>query len=132
MKACRWAGAVLLLAVWGLAGCRGPGPDGRVWRVQGHLVTVYTLPRTLHRGPARVGVRVQDRDYRILDAAQARFTWGPADGDRSTVEMQPGPGRDLRARIELPRSGEYTWDLAVVLPQGVTLTVHDRFRIRDR
>ena len=77
-------------------------------RVGGCLLTFYTMPREPHRGEARVALRVQDRDYRVL--TQARVTLVVVEPDansRPAVELVLGTAKDYRARVALPQSGEY-------------------------
>lgn len=118
---------ILILGCLFLGGCRF---DGSTLRVQGYLFTVYNMPRALRPGPVRIGLRVQDRDYRILSRLTARLDWiEPGTGTRRTAAMEPGPGRDFRARIVLPQPGEYALRMSVILPEGTTLPADFLLRV---
>jgi len=114
-----WVALAAGWALLALAGCRF---DGTTRRVEGYLFTVYNMPRRPHPGKVRIGLRVQDRDYRILTRLDARLIWsGPGTGAPQTVSMEPGPGRDFRAQIQVPQPGGYRLEVLVATPEGEDL-----------
>ncbi len=121
---CLAALSLLLLA----GGCGGTG--GTV-RSQEHLFTFYTQPRAISPGPVVVGVRIQDRDYRILTQLQPRLAiLGP--GLQGTAqEMSVGPGRDFRARVIFPLAGRYELQVTAVTAKGTTLQAEYALKVSN-
>ncbi|NTV52802.1 MAG: hypothetical protein HGA76_07315 [Candidatus Firestonebacteria bacterium] len=88
-------------------------------RVDGFLLTFYTLPRELHRGEARVALRVQDRDYRVLTQARASLVVvDPAGNSQPAVDLVFGAAKDYRARVTFPQGGEYRLAFKVLPAPG--------------
>jgi len=113
-----------------LSGCRF---DGSTLRVNGHLFTIYSMPRKLRPGPVQIGLRVQDPDYRILTNLSAQLTWTEPETDQShTVAMKPGPGKDYRAKIVWTRPGVYVLRVAVTVPDGSILSAVYRVEVPAR
>jgi hypothetical protein len=80
-------------------------------------------------GEIRAALRVEDRDYRIETDFQGRLTVTElATHKQQPVTLKPGPGKDLRGWITLPRPGGYTLDYVLESPGGTTLTA--RFFIK--
>jgi hypothetical protein len=76
--------------------------------VEGFLLTFYAMPRAPHRGEARVALRIQDRDYRVLTHAQvALVVLEPGGNSRAAVELVLGAAKDYRARVTFPTGGDY-------------------------
>lgn len=106
---------VMLLVLIG--GC-GYGDLPR--RVDGYLLTFYAMPREPHRGEARVALRVQDRDYRVLTQAQVTLLLvDPKGNSQPAVAMVLSAAKDYRARVVFPNAGEYRLVFKVLpLPGG--------------
>jgi hypothetical protein len=88
-------------------------------RVNGYLLTFYAMPREPHRGEARVALRVQDRDYRVLTQAQVTLVlMDPAGNSEPAVSMALGVAKDYRARVTFNRHGEYHLAFKIVPAPG--------------
>jgi hypothetical protein len=106
------------------------GVHDQTQRVAGYLFTLYTMPRTLHAGDARVALRIQDRDYRIITQADVRMVVVDPEGQtRTPVKLEPGAGKDFRADLYLPHGGEYRLNLQVA-PRALENAVMVEYRIR--
>lgn len=79
----------------------------------GLLLTFYTMPRRPQPGWVQVGLRVQDRDYRILKLTRAVCrVEGPNLTEPATQPLRPAPGRDYRTHFRFPAAGDYRLVLA--------------------
>jgi hypothetical protein len=125
-----WVWPALLLGLALLAGC---GFDGQTRRIDDYLLTIYSMPRQPKPGPVRIGLRVQDKHYRILTglAIQLTLTQPQGGGERS-VPMLPGPGQDFRAQIEAPLAGTYRLHIQVTLPAGQVLAADYQLPVSAR
>jgi hypothetical protein len=113
----------------GLAAGLWLGPDYRVARLPGYVVTMYFVPRTPAVGEQQLALRVQDRDYRLLKEIGGRLEVVElASRERRTVALKPGPGKDWRAWVEFPRSGAY--QVLYVFNEASGQTQTARFDVR--
>jgi hypothetical protein len=88
------------------------------------------MPRIWRLGVMQLGLRVQDRDYRIQDQARGKLACVElATGQSQIVALHPGPGRDLRARIALVRPGRYRLDFQIAVSAGDTVTAQYLFEV---
>lgn len=104
----RTAGVTAACLLAGLAAGVWLGPEYRVARLSGYLVTLYFIPRTPAVGEQQVALRVQDREYRIVKEAGGSLELHEVStGQRRAAVLKPGPGKDWRAWVEFPRAGAY-------------------------
>lgn len=90
---------------------------------------MYLIPRAPAVGEQQLAVRVQDRDYRIMDETDGRLeVMELATGEQRAPELKPGPGRDWRAWVDFPRPGEYSISFAFTAATGQTRTA--RFEVQ--
>jgi hypothetical protein len=121
----RALGSALLAGV--LLAAAGCGARNQVKSEQGFLFTFYAMPRKISVGESRVGLRVQDRDYRIIGAAEVRLQVVDPEGrSQEALAMAPGMGRDFRAQVLWPLAGNYRLRFRVV-PEGQPAPVEVEF-----
>lgn len=83
------------------------------------LLTLYSLSQKhLRQGADTLGLRVQDRDYVILDRLQAPRLFLRMDGWEQRVNLLPGPGRDYRGQVVFPKTGRCLLEIQFTLPDG--------------
>ncbi|MCD4813800.1 hypothetical protein K8S19_08930 [bacterium] len=96
---------VLMSLVSLLAGC---GLQKQTVWTQDHLATFYTTPRQAQVGEIQAAIRIQDRDYRILEIAAAELELRERGQDKGkSIILKSGPGRDWRGWIVIPKPGKY-------------------------
>jgi hypothetical protein len=122
---------IALAALWLLGGACAYTDLPR--RVGDCLLTFYTQPRELHRGEARVALRVQDRDYQVLTAAHVSLVVAEPDGNsRPAVDLALGAAKDYRVRVAFPAAGEYRLAFEVFpRPGGSRLISVYRVRVSE-
>ncbi len=111
-----------------LGGC---APYAQTQRVEGYLITLYTQPKEVRVGETRVGLRIQDRDYKIVQHAKVKVHVVSPEGSMSSEQvLEPGLGRDFRTRIQIARTGEHKIVFTVIRQKDEpTLTVEYRLRV---
>ncbi|MCK5218738.1 hypothetical protein KAR10_04405 [bacterium] len=112
---------LLLLAMMLFFGCRG---TNYVQRGDDYCLVFYPLSRKLSIGETQIGLRIQSRDYKILEVPFVRLRVIDSCGAREQqVTLQAGPGKDLRGWVQLDRAGKYELVFEFVAEPGPAATV---------
>jgi hypothetical protein len=97
--------AVWLLGMMFFFGCHGAN---YIQRRDNYCLVLYPLPGKLSVGEIQIGLRIQDRDYKIIEVSDGRLKVIDLHGAREQqVTLQAGPGKDLRGWVQFDRPGKY-------------------------
>ncbi len=79
-----------------------------IQRGDDYCLIFYPLPGKLSVGEAQIGLRIQDRDYKIIEVPAGRLRVIELHGAREQqVTLQAGSGKDLRGWVQFNRAGKY-------------------------
>lgn len=111
------------LAILGLTLLGGCGNPKRVVKLDNYIITWYFSPRFPVVGENQVALRIQDRDYRILNPATGSLNVAARAGrEDQRVILKPGPGRDLRGWVQFQQPGEHQLRFSFLSARGQTVT----------
>ena len=110
------------LVILGLALLGGCGSPKQMLKLDNYIITWYFSPRSPVVGENQIAVRIQDRDYRILQPATASLDVTSAGREEQSVILKPGAGRDLRGWVRFAQTGEQRLRFSFISVQGRTVT----------
>lgn len=111
MRVWQWLPVLGLIC---LAGC-ADGHFQKTFQTGQYFITLYSFSHHhLQPGNNDLGLRLQDRDYRILDCGSGLQLTVQAGAWQQTTSLQSGPGRDYRGQVVFPGPGLY--NLVIRLP----------------
>jgi len=118
--------SIVCLGLVFVGGCR---PAQRIQWAGGYLITLYSVPRTFRTGEMQIAVRIQDRDFRIVtDCASSLQVIETQSGNKESITLKSGPGKDMRGWVFFPRPA--TYDIIFSFSDAAGRTITAKFPIQ--